>query len=35
MSARQALAWGLAFAVIGALVVFYFTYGRQVRPLLG
>jgi hypothetical protein len=32
---RQALGWGIAFVVIIILVVFFFLYGRQVRPVLG
>jgi hypothetical protein len=32
---RQALGWGIAFLVIIALVVFFFLYGRQLRPVLG
>lgn len=35
LSARQAVLWGLAFAIIAVLVAFYFLYGRQLRPLLG
>jgi hypothetical protein len=31
----QAWGWGLAFAVIIALVVLFFVFGRQVRPILG
>ena len=31
----QAFGWGLAFLVIVVLVILYFLYGRQVRPVLG
>jgi hypothetical protein len=31
----QALGWGLAFLVIAVLVILFFIFGRQVRPLLG
>ena len=32
---RQELGWGIAFFVIIILVVLFFLYGRQVRPVLG
>ena len=35
VTSRQALGWGIAFVVIIILVVFFFLYGRQVRPVLG
>ncbi len=35
LTPRQAVGWGLAFLVILALVVLFFIYGRQVRPILG
>lgn len=35
ITGRQALGWGIAFLVIIALVVLFFLYGRQVRPVLG
>ena len=31
----QALGWGLAFLAIAVLVILYFLWGRQVRPILG
>ena len=31
----QAVGWGLAFLAIVVLVILYFLFGRQVRPLLG
>jgi hypothetical protein len=34
MSFRQALGWGIALAVILALVVVFFVFGRYVRPVL-
>ncbi len=35
MTPLQAWLWGLAFAAIVALVVLYFVYGRDLRPLVG
>jgi hypothetical protein len=35
LTPRQAVGWSVAFAVILALVVLFFIYGRQVRPALG
>jgi antibiotic biosynthesis monooxygenase (ABM) superfamily enzyme len=35
MTPRQALGWGMAFLVIVVLVVLFFLFGRQVRPVLG
>jgi len=35
LSGRQAVLWGLAFAVILALVTSYLLFGRQLLPLLG
>ncbi len=32
---RQAAGWLVAFAIIAALVVVYFLFGRHVRPILG
>ncbi|MBI1722776.1 MAG: hypothetical protein HYR48_02580 [Gemmatimonadetes bacterium] len=34
LTTRQAVIWGVVFAVILALLVLFFLYGRQVRPLL-
>ena len=30
----QAVGWGIAFVVILALILMFFLYGRQVRPIL-
>ncbi len=35
LTARQALGWGIAFLIVIALVVLFFLYGREVRPVLG
>ena len=35
MTGRQMLGWGIAFFLIIVLVVLFFLYGRQVRPVLG
>ena len=35
MTPRQAVGWGVAFAVILVLIVLFFIYGPQVRPVLG
>lgn len=35
LTARQALGWGIVMALVVALLVLYFLYGRNVRPLLG
>ncbi|HEY2804914.1 MAG TPA: hypothetical protein VGI92_03560 [Gemmatimonadales bacterium] len=35
LSARQFVGWALAFLVIIVLIVLFFIYGRQVRPVLG
>jgi len=35
LTPRQVWLWGLAFAVIVALIVLYFVYGRTLRPPLG
>ena len=35
MTPRQAAGWGLAFLVILTLIVLFFIYGPQVRPVLG
>ena len=34
LTTRQALGWGIAFAVILALLALFFLYGRQLKPLL-
>ena len=35
LSIRQLLGWGIVFAIIVALVVVFFLFGRQVVPLVG
>lgn len=35
MTARQVLGWAIAFILVIVLVVLFFLYGRQVRPVLG
>ncbi len=35
LTPRQAVGWGLAFLVIVMLIVLFFRYGRQARPMLG
>jgi hypothetical protein len=35
MTGRQVVGWGIAFLLIIVLVVLFFLYGRQVRPVLG
>jgi hypothetical protein len=35
LSGRQAIGWSLAFLIVALLVILYFLYGRQVRPVLG
>ena len=35
LTVRQALGWGIVFLIVLALVVLFFLYGRQVRPMLG
>lgn len=35
LTIRQVVGWGLVFAVIVALVICFFLYGRQVVPLVG
>ena len=35
MTPRQVLGWGVAFLVILVLVILFFLFGRQVRPVLG
>lgn len=35
MTPRQVLGWGVAFLVIVVLVILFFLFGRQVRPVLG
>jgi len=32
---RQAVLWAVAFLIIVGLVILYFLFGRQVRPMLG
>ncbi|MDP3773802.1 MAG: hypothetical protein Q8Q85_05990 [Gemmatimonadales bacterium] len=34
LTTGQAVAWGVGFAVILALLVLFFRYGRHVSPLL-
>jgi hypothetical protein len=35
LTPRQAIGWGIAFLVIIVLVVLFFIFGPQVRPVLG
>jgi hypothetical protein len=35
LTARQLLGWGLALAVVLALVVLFFAYGDRIVPLVG
>ncbi len=35
LTTAQVAGWGIAFAVILALLVLFFTHARVVRPLLG
>jgi hypothetical protein len=35
VSRRQAVLWTVAFLIVVLLVVLFFLYGRQVRPILG
>lgn len=35
ITGRQVVGWSIAFLIIIALVVFFFLYGRLVRPVLG
>ncbi len=35
VSPTQAALWTIAFAIVIALIVFYFLYGSAARPLLG
>ena len=35
MTPKQAVGWGVAFLVIVALIIAFFLYGRQVRPMIG
>jgi hypothetical protein len=35
LTPRQAVGWGLAFLIILVLILLFFKYGRQVRPILG
>jgi hypothetical protein len=35
ISGRQAIGWSVAFLIVVLLVVLFFLYGRQVRPMLG
>jgi hypothetical protein len=34
LTPRQAVGWGIAFVIIVLLVLLFFLYGRQVRPVL-
>jgi hypothetical protein len=35
MTPRQLLGWGAAFLIIVVLVILFFLFGGQVRPMLG
>lgn len=35
LTVAQALGWGIAFLIVLFLIVLFFLYGRQVRPVLG
>lgn len=35
LTPAQAAGWGVAFLVILVLIILFFLYGRQVRPILG
>ena len=35
LTPRQVVGWGLTFLAILALIILFFMYGRQVRPILG
>ena len=35
LSAGQIIGWSVAFLIVVLLVVLFFLYGRQVRPMLG
>jgi hypothetical protein len=35
LSGRQAVGWSVAFLIVVLLVILFFLYGRQVRPMLG
>jgi hypothetical protein len=35
LSWRQAIGWTVAFLIVVLLVILFFLYGRQVRPMLG
>lgn len=32
---QQAIGWSVAFLIVVLLVILFFLYGRQVRPMLG
>ena len=34
LSWRQAVGWSAAFLIVALLVILFFLYGRQVRPML-
>jgi hypothetical protein len=34
LSGRQAIGWSVAFLVVALLVILFFLYGRQVRPMV-
>ncbi|MFI5281218.1 MAG: hypothetical protein ACHQU1_12045 [Gemmatimonadales bacterium] len=34
LSGRQAIGWSVAFLIVVLLVILFFLYGRQVRPML-
>ena len=34
LSLRQLIGWGVAFAVVLALIILFFLFGRQVAPLV-
>ncbi len=35
LSGRQAIGWSVALLIVVLLVILFFLYGRQVRPMLG
>ena len=35
LTGRQAVGWSVAFLIVVLLVILFFLYGRQVRPMLG
>ena len=35
LTGRQVVGWSVAFLIVVLLVIRFFLYGRQVRPMLG